>query len=89
MDIHKAGGGINFSVQHTKNASEEVLYQSLEDRLMSFSKSGTTFAECKSGYGLEWDTELKLLRVLTKAKQELKSKISLSNTYLGAHAVPR
>lgn len=89
MDIHKAGGGINYSVQHTKNASEEALYQSLEDRLMSFVKSGTTFAECKSGYGLEWDTELKLLRVLTRAKQELKSKISLSNTYLGAHAVPR
>jgi len=49
---------------------------------------GTTFVECKSGYGLEWETEYKLLRVLTKAKRELKS-IGISNTYLGGHAVPK
>jgi imidazolonepropionase len=49
---------------------------------------GTTFAECKSGYGLEWSTEYKLLRVLTKAKRDIKT-IGISNTYLGAHAVPK
>jgi imidazolonepropionase len=49
---------------------------------------GTTFVECKSGYGLEWETEYKLLRVLTKAKREIKS-IGISNTYLGGHAVPK
>jgi imidazolonepropionase len=49
--------------------------------------TGTTFVECKSGYGLEWATEYKLLKVLTKAKREFKS-IGISNTYLGAHSVP-
>jgi imidazolonepropionase len=53
-----------------------------------FIYEGTTFAECKSGYGLEWPTELKLLKVLTKAKREIKT-ISLTNTYLGGHSVPK
>ncbi len=40
MDIHKAGGGINFTVRHTKEASEDQLYESLLQRLGNFSKSG-------------------------------------------------
>ncbi|CAF0868479.1 unnamed protein product [Brachionus calyciflorus] len=87
MDIHKAGGGIHFTVRHTRDASECKLYESLTKRLDNFSKSGTTFVECKSGYGLEWETEYKMLKVLTKAKREYKS-IGISNTYLGGHAVP-
>lgn len=88
MEIHEAGGGIHFTVTHTKNASEEKLYESLKERLSSFTASGTTFVECKSGYGLEWETELKMMRVLTRAKREVKT-IGMSNTYLGGHAVPR
>lgn len=111
MDIHQAGGGIHFTVTHTKNASEEQLYETLKERLEGFSaagmycfitwlwnffvgkikcefKKGTTFIECKSGYGLEWETELKMMRVLTRAKRELQS-LGITNTYLGGHAVPR
>jgi len=88
MMIHEAGGGIHFSVEHTRKATEQQLYDSLINRLESFKKTGTTFVECKSGYGLDWDTEFKLLRVLTKAKREFKS-IGLSITYLGPHAVPK
>ena len=40
MDIHKAGGGINFSVEETKKATEATLYQSLVERLKCFSKTG-------------------------------------------------
>jgi hypothetical protein len=40
MDIHKAGGGINFSVEETKKATEATLYDSLIKRLTNFSKSG-------------------------------------------------
>jgi imidazolonepropionase len=40
MDIHKAGGGINFTVRHTKEASQEQLYEGLTERLNNFSKSG-------------------------------------------------
>lgn len=87
MEIHQAGGGIHFTVRHTKEASEDRLYQSLVQRLENFSKSGSTFVECKSGYGLEWETEHKMLKVLTKAKREFKS-LAISNTYL-AHAVPK
>ena len=87
MDIHKAVGGIHFTVRHTKEASETKLYESLTQRLDNFVKSGTTFVECKSGYGLEWETEHKMLKVLTRAKREFKS-IGISNTYLGGHAVP-
>ncbi len=89
MDIHKAGGGIHFTVEHTKNASEEKLYESLKNRLASFTKTGTTFVECKSGYGLDWNTEHKMLKVITKAKRELNETIGISSTYLGGHAVPR
>lgn len=88
MQIHEAGGGIHFTVTHTKNSSEEKLYETLKGRLEDFVSSGTTFIECKSGYGLEWDTELKMMRVLTRAKKELKY-IGMTNTYLGGHAVPR
>lgn len=88
MEIHKTGGGINFTVEHTKNASENTLYNSLKERLNNFTRTGTTYVECKSGYGLEWETEFKMLKVLTKAKREIKS-IGITNTYLGAHAVPR
>lgn len=87
MQIHQAGGGINFTVRHTKNSSEKELYDSFLKRLENFRNSGTTFVECKSGYGLEWETEYKMLRVLTKAKRNLKS-IGISTTYLAAHAVP-
>jgi imidazolonepropionase len=49
--------------------------------------AGTTTAECKSGYGLETEAELLLLKVLQRAKEELP--IEMSITYCGAHAVPK
>ncbi|OWA50107.1 putative imidazolonepropionase [Hypsibius exemplaris] len=87
MDIHKAGGGIYFTVDHTRAASEEELYVSLKERLNLMLKNGTTTAEVKSGYGLDLENELKLLRVLHRAKKECP--IGLSITYCGAHAVPK
>jgi imidazolonepropionase len=49
--------------------------------------AGTTTVECKTGYGLETEAELLLLKVLQRAKEELP--IEMSITYCGAHAVPR
>lgn len=90
MEIHKAGGGINFTVEHTKKASEEVLEESLNKRLYEAMKTGTTFMECKTGYGLEWETEHKMLRVLTKVNRDATAaKPGMSITYLAAHAVPK
>jgi len=87
MEVHEAGGGINYTVEHTKKASEEELYTLLADRLRRMIKSGTTTAECKSGYGLDVQNEVKMLRVLEKAKKELP--IEISSTFCGAHSVPK
>ncbi|XP_036373379.1 probable imidazolonepropionase isoform X2 [Megalops cyprinoides] len=87
MEVHQAGGGIHFTVEHTRQASEDELLCSLTQRLWRMLRAGTTLVECKSGYGLELDTELKMLAVLEKAKQSLP--IGISSTFCGAHAVPK
>ncbi|XP_078531965.1 putative imidazolonepropionase [Lissotriton helveticus] len=87
MDIHQAGGGIHFTVERTQNSSEEELFTSLKRRLLRMLRAGTTLVECKSGYGLNLDTELKMLKVIERARRELD--IGISSTYCGAHAVPK
>ena len=88
MEVHKAGGGIYFTVEHTRKASEEELYQLLKSRLERMMHAGTTTVECKSGYGLDLETEVKMLKVLTRASKELPF-IEISSTYCGAHAIPK
>ncbi|KAM9312658.1 putative imidazolonepropionase [Gastrophryne carolinensis] len=87
MDIHQAGGGIHFTVDKTEAASEEELYNSFKERLERMLRTGTTLVECKSGYGLKLETELKMLRVIERAQRELD--IGISSTYCGAHSVPK
>ncbi|XP_031571789.1 probable imidazolonepropionase [Actinia tenebrosa] len=87
MDVHKAGGGINFTVQHVHSASEDDLYEPLKQRLNTMLKYGTTLVEAKSGYGLDVDNEIKMLRVIERAKKELP--IEISSTYCGAHSIPK
>ena len=87
MDIHNAGGGIGFTVECVRKASEEELYTSLRKRLLRMLRSGTTLVEAKSGYGLEVESEMKMLRVIQKAKKELP--IEISSTFCGAHSVPK
>ncbi|KAK3579338.1 hypothetical protein CHS0354_029630 [Potamilus streckersoni] len=87
MEVHKAGGGIHFTVDHTRRASEEELYCSFKKRLGTMIKTGTTLVECKSGYGLDMDTEIKMLKVIERARRDFH--IDISSTYCGAHAVPK
>ncbi|TRY64680.1 hypothetical protein DNTS_006388 [Danionella cerebrum] len=87
MEVHEAGGGIHFTVAHTRSASEQDLVKSLKSRLERMMRAGTTMVECKSGYGLELDTEIKMLRVIDSARKSLP--VGISATYCGAHAVPR
>ena len=61
----------------------------LQGRYKRMSRSGTTCVEVKSGYGLELEPELKLLRILTTAQEECKHFIETSITYCGAHSVPK
>lgn len=87
MDIHQAGGGIHFTVEHTQKAPEDELFQSFKHRLLRMLRAGTTLVECKSGYGLNLETEIKMLRVIERARRELD--IGISSTYCGAHSVPK
>jgi len=87
MEVHKAGGGINFTVDKTRAASEDELVELLVPRLNRMLKSGTTTVECKSGYGLNVETEIKMLRVLEKARPVVP--IEISSTFCGAHSVPK
>ncbi|NWQ83764.1 HUTI imidazolonepropionase, partial [Columbina picui] len=87
MKIHQAGGGIHFTVEHTRKATEEELFNTLRHRLERMRRAGSTLVECKSGYGLNLETELKMLRVIERAKQSMD--IGISSTYCGAHSVPK
>lgn len=87
MEIHKAGGGIHFTVDHTRQTSEEDLLKSFMERTKWMLKCGTTTMEAKSGYGLDVESELKMLSVLEKAKSL--QPVEISSTYCGAHAVPK
>ncbi|XP_071442663.1 probable imidazolonepropionase [Hetaerina americana] len=87
LEIHEKGGGIFFTVDSTKERSDVELYTSLKHRLDMMAQSGTTLVECKSGYGLEKNEEMRLLKIIEGVKKECP--IEISSTYCGAHAVPR
>ena len=80
------GGGILNSAKKLNAASEEELYQSAWNRLQEIIKLGTGAVEIKSGYGLNVEGELKMLRVIKKLKEN--SPLTIKSTFLGAHAVP-
>ncbi|NWT65925.1 HUTI imidazolonepropionase, partial [Prunella himalayana] len=87
MEIHQAGGGIHFTVEHTRKASEDELLGTLQQRLGRMLRAGSTLVECKSGYGLDLESELKMLRVIERARKSMD--VGISSTYCGAHAVPK
>jgi imidazolonepropionase len=75
-------------VRCTTAADEAELLASLQARVRRMVRLGTTLAECKSGYGLTLDPEVKMLRVLEAGRLALEGTCDLVATYLGAHAVP-
>jgi imidazolonepropionase len=80
------GSGIAYTVAMTRAADEATLYRSAAQRLGAMIASGTTTVEIKSGYGLDVETELRMLRVARRLGRELG--ITVRTTYLGAHVVP-
>jgi imidazolonepropionase len=86
QEIARRGGGILSSARHIESASEEDLYQSAWARLQEVVGYGTGALEIKSGYGLSFDGEMKMLRVIQRLKA--KSPIPIKSTFLGAHAIP-
>ncbi|UJR20713.1 hypothetical protein I4U23_023835 [Adineta vaga] len=87
MEIMREGGGIGFTVEKTRLASDKELLMSLVARLKRMLYAGTTHVECKTGYGLEWPDELRLLKLLEQARSHVP--IGISITYCAAHAVPK
>lgn len=85
-EIARAGGGIVSSVTATRAASEDDLYASALKRLEGLKATGVTTVEIKSGYGLDLDSELKMLRVARRLGQE--AGVRVRTSYLGLHAVP-
>ncbi|HYY35851.1 MAG TPA: imidazolonepropionase [Candidatus Binatia bacterium] len=85
--IAKAGGGIWSTVEKTRAASEVDLLAQAKKHADWFLRCGTTTVESKSGYGLNVEDELKILRVTRQLDQE--APLEIVPTFLGAHAVPR
>jgi imidazolonepropionase len=85
-DIAAAGGGILSTVEATRAASEEALLEMAAKRVWTMIRGGTTTIEIKSGYGLDLETELRLLRVARRIGEELP--VTVRTTFLGAHSVP-
>ncbi len=86
-EIMQAGGGINNTVTSTRQTPFAKLLESGKQRLDKALSYGTTTLEIKSGYGLDIDTEIKILEVIKQLKSFTNQKIS--STYLGAHIVPK
>jgi imidazolonepropionase len=86
LEILRQGGGILSSVRAVRTASEEELFLITAERVRSALRFGTTTLEIKSGYGLDTEVELKMLRVIHRIGEE--TPLDVVATFLGAHAVP-
>lgn len=85
-EIARQGGGILSTVRATRAASEEELFATAALRLEKLIAEGIGVVEIKSGYGLEIETELKMLRVARKLGEAYP--VRVEKTFLGAHALP-
>lgn len=85
-ELAKAGGGINATVQAVRNSSFDELLNLVKPRVDYFISQGITTLEIKSGYGLSYYDEIKLLQVINHLKKTYK--IDIIPTFLGAHAFP-
>lgn len=85
-EIARAGGGILSTVKATRAATEEQLVASALPRLDHLIAEGVTTIEIKSGYGLDLETELQMLRAARNLGQA--RNVSVATTFLGAHALP-
>ena len=86
QEIANRGGGILNSAKKLQNTEEELLFNQSMSRVESLIKLGTGALEIKSGYGLTFDGELKMLRVINKIS--LQTPMKIKSTFLGAHAIP-
>jgi imidazolonepropionase len=87
LDLLKEGKGINYTVSLTRKDSAENLFKASYERLIEMRNHGSLTVEIKSGYGLNFETEKKLLDVAEMLKE--KDEADIVTTFLGAHAIPQ
>lgn len=85
-DISNQGGGIFSTVRAVREASGQQLFEEAAGRLNHFLRQGVTCVEIKSGYGLDTETELKMLSVAGRLSRDFP--VHIEPTFLGAHALP-
>jgi imidazolonepropionase len=85
-EISRKGGGIHSTVRALRRASPTMLKERALRFLCEFAAHGTTTLEAKSGYGLDWKNELKILKILQELQTE--QPLDIVSTFLGVHAVP-
>lgn len=85
-DILEAGGGILSTVRATRAASEDELVRLGTERLLRMRARGVLTVEIKSGYGLEREAEVRMLRAARRAAEQ--AGVGVVTTYLGAHTIP-
>ncbi|MFC0677321.1 imidazolonepropionase [Lysobacter korlensis] len=85
-EIARSGGGIVSTVRAVREADENTLLAQSLPRARALMRDGVTTVEIKSGYGLDFDSERRMLRVARRIGQQLG--VQVSTTYLGAHALP-
>ncbi len=85
-EIAERGGGILNSAKRVQEASEDELYEDALERIDEIIRMGTGAAEIKSGYGLTTESELKMLRVIKRLKEN--TNIEIRSNFLGAHSFP-
>ncbi|HET7650484.1 MAG TPA: imidazolonepropionase, partial [Gammaproteobacteria bacterium] len=86
-EIARAGGGIRTTVAAVRAASEQQLIEQTLPRLQALRAEGVTCVEIKSGYGLDTETELKMLRAIRSLRRHID--MDIAATFLGAHAIPK
>ncbi|MCG7338204.1 imidazolonepropionase [Staphylococcus sp. ACRSN] len=87
LEILEQGGGILSTVEATRNATEEELFEKAEKNLLTMIQHGVLAVESKSGYGLDKENELKQLKVSNRLAE--KYNLDMKHTFLGPHAVPK
>ena len=85
-EIARQGGGIRSTVSATRRSDEQSLFDQSVPRLQALMREGVTTLEIKSGYGLDLETEIRMLRVARKLGK--KYPVTVVPTYLGAHTLP-
>lgn len=85
-EIARMGGGIVSTVRSTRDSDEESLYEQAKPRLQRLMQDGVTTVEIKSGYGLDIDTEIKMLKTARRLGET--HAVDVCTSFLGAHALP-